>query len=73
MLFAGKSEQFRVAVGMLGFCVGPIREQGEVQIALWTRQMVDLEPLHLRRDILPRGQQRRHRDQCAQRFGNPIA
>ena len=35
--------------------------------------MVDLEPLHLRRDLFPRGQKRRHRDQRAQRLGNPVA
>src|SRR5580704_4337948 len=35
--------------------------------------MVDLEPLHLLRDIFGRGQERRHRDERAQRFGNPAA
>ena len=70
--FAGASEQLRVAVHMLGVGVDPIRKQGEVQIALRTRQMMDLEPLHLRRDILPRGQEGRHYDQCAQRFRNPV-
>ena len=35
--------------------------------------MVDLEPLHLLRDVFGRGQERRHGDERAQRFGNPAA
>ena len=44
-----------------------------MQIAFWTRQMVDLEPLHLFLDVFGRGQERRHGDERAQRFGNPAA
>ena len=35
--------------------------------------MMDLEPLHLFLDVFGRGQERRHRDERAQRFGNPAA
>ena len=35
--------------------------------------MVDLEPLHLFRDVFGRGQERGHDDERAQRFGNPNA
>ena len=35
--------------------------------------MVDLEPLHLLRDVFRRGQERRHGDQRTQRFGNAVA
>ncbi|MGO4869415.1 MAG: hypothetical protein ACLPGW_02220, partial [Roseiarcus sp.] len=44
-----------------------------MQIAFWTRQMVDLEPLHLLRDVFGRGQERGHGDERAQRFGHPAA
>ena len=70
---AGDSDQFRVAFRSLGVGVGPIRQQSEVQVALGTRQMMDLEPLHLLRDVFGRGQQRRHGDERAQRFGNAVA
>src|SRR5208337_1281632 len=44
------SDQFRIAFRSIDVRVDPIRKQSEVQIAFWTRQMVDLEPLHLLRD-----------------------
>src|SRR5208283_3299932 len=53
--------------------VDPIRKQSKVQIAFWARQMVDLKPLHLLRDLFGRGQERGHGDERAQRFGNPAA
>ena len=67
------SDQFRIAFRSIDVRVDPIRQQSKVQIAFWTRQMVDLEPLHLLRDVFGRGQERRHGDERAQRFGNPAA
>ena len=68
-----ESQQRRVALGALGVGVGPIRQQSEMQIALGTRQMMDLEPLHQLRDVFPRGQHRRHGDDRAQRFRHAVA
>ena len=65
--------QFRVALCSLDVRVGPIRQQREVQIAFGTRQMMDLEPLDLLRDVFGRRQERRHGDKRAQRFGNAVA
>ena len=67
------SDKFRIAFRSIDVRIDPIGQQSKVQIAFRTRQMVDLEPLHLFRDVFGRGQERGHGDERAQRFGNPAA
>ena len=62
------SDQFRIAFRSIDVRIDPIRQQSKVQIAFRARQMVDLEPLHLLRDVFGRRQKRRHGDKRAQRF-----
>ena len=69
---ARDGDQLLVAFGSLVVRVEPIGEQGEMQVAFRTGEMMDFQPLDLLLDVFGRGQKRRHGDQRAQMRGNAI-
>src|ERR1019366_6907831 len=62
----GCGEQGVVAGRGFGRGVVPVREDREVQLAVRTRQVMNLETLDLLVDLSARGQQSRHHDHRAQ-------
>ena len=60
-----------IARRRLGRRVGPVGQQREMELAVRTGEVVDLEPLDLLLDRRARRQQRRHRDQVRRSGGTP--
>jgi hypothetical protein len=64
--FGRRLDERFIALDALLVGVGPVREQGEMQLVFRAREMVDLQALDLLFERLARRQQDRHGDQRAQ-------
>ena len=71
--FRRRGDQRRVAFGVLGRRVGPVGNQGKMQIAFRAGEVMNLQPFDLLFHGFHACQQGRHRDERAQMRGNPVA
>ena len=66
----GGGQQRRIAIGVLRRAVGPVGQEGEMQLAVLAGEVVDLQPRHLVGNCRFRSQQHWYDNQGAERCGD---